>query len=312
MNYPYANGQIKALENNIFDKMKYSKLIKTPKEDYLKVLGELGYSHEANTLEEMINEELAEVKALIDKLSPQKQYTDLFFLANDALNIKVMYKKKLFNVNMDVFIGTGTISKELMKEAVFEGRLYDLPRDYQELFENINSSISGETNPRILSSKIDNCVYDFIFKRLNSAADALRKYFGALIDFTNVLTFIRCRRLNWDYSEFIQMYLNNGTISLYTFKTSYELGNDAVITNFRIYYFEKIVKGLKTYYESNDLSLLEFHLNSLLLEIMKEYKNDTFGIGPIIYYYLEKKAEATNIRLIYANNEIDLVDLIEY
>jgi vacuolar-type H+-ATPase subunit C/Vma6 len=45
---------------------------------------------------------------------------------------------------------------------------------------------------------------------------------------------------------------------------------------------------------------------------MSEYKNDAFGIGIIMYYYLKKLAEAKNIRYIYANQEVDIDNLLDY
>ena len=46
--------------------------------------------------------------------------------------------------------------------------------------------------------------------------------------------------------------------------------------------------------------------------MMKVYRDDAFDIGPMIYYYLLKQAEAKNIRLIYGTTELGLGELIDY
>ena len=56
-------------------------------------------------------------------------------------------------------------------------------------------------------------------------------------------------------------------------------------------------------------------LDKLMLEEIKRFKYDAFDIGPVIYYYLLKVAEAKNIRMIYAqagNEQVDMSQLLEY
>ena len=45
---------------------------------------------------------------------------------------------------------------------------------------------------------------------------------------------------------------------------------------------------------------------------MKEERNESFSIGPIIYYYLQKISEAKNIRMIYASTYFNPSDLLDY
>ena len=52
--------------------------------------------------------------------------------------------------------------------------------------------------------------------------------------------------------------------------------------------------------------------DELKLKIMKDYSLQFSSVGPLVYYYLEKEAEAKNIRLIYSNHETDVADLLSY
>jgi vacuolar-type H+-ATPase subunit C/Vma6 len=316
MSYPYANGIIKAKENLIFDKSKFSKLIKTEKNDFLKTLVDLGYGNGVNFdgLEDLINHELEDTKKLLDEISPERKYTDLFFLANDALNIKFLYKRKIFGVNhLDIFVSTGTITKDDLHKAILESDLSSLSRDNAKLLNKVNDRVKDLSNPRLISANIDNCVFEYIFEKLKyTFNNTLKTYFQAFIDFANVITMIRCKRLNWNYDQFLEMFLDFGKISENDFKAAYLLQSDEVLGCFKEYYLEKVSKGLKIYLEKKDINFLERYFDSLIINLMKEYQNDAFEIGPIICYYLKKQAEANNIRIIYASNEIDLNDLIEY
>jgi len=313
MNYPYANGQVKALENKLLDRNKLTKLMKINKNDFLKTLIDLGYGYSnSKNIEEIINDELLNIKKLFDEISPQKKYTDLFFLAYDAINIKAFYKSKIFKVdNHDLFVQTGIIPKDILKLAIFEEDYSLLSKEYQKLLININDKVQELDNPRIISAIIDNSIFQFILQRSNNN-DSLQTYFQGFIDFANVLTFIRSLRINWKFKDFSNMYLENGKISLDVYENLYELSNEAIMKGFNNYYNEKVTKGLRVYYDSKDLSLLERHFDKLLLELMSEFQHDSFGIGPIIYYYLKKQAEAKNIRLIYASNDVQINDLLIY
>ena len=310
MNYPYAVGSIKVLEANILDRNKLSKLFKLEAKDFIKTLIELGYgSTVSNSLEEILNSEVEETKALLDSLTPDKRHTDLFYFASDALNIKAMYKNKFFKLNNNIFVTTGVIARNILEQAIYHEDYSELSKDLSKFFKELNEKVEGEVKPRILSSKIDQAVFDYILKQNRNAT--LKVYFEAIIDFNNLLTFIRSRNLHWDYHQFLEMYLEGGVIPQEKYAEAYEVNKD-VDYLFKDYYHEKVTKGLKLYFEKEDLDILERYFDALTLEIMREYRYDSFGIGPIIYYYLEKQAEAKNIRMIYANKDIEVSDLLEY
>lgn len=316
MNYPYAIGTIKVIESQILDKNKLSKIFKNEKGAFIKALIDYGYGHGLITdnLEKLINSELAKVKTYLDEITPDKKMTDLFFLANDCLNIKVLYKIKLFKVaNLDYFASVNSIDLEALKKAILEDDLSYLSKDYAKLIKQINHKVKDVVSPRLLSAIIDDSIFDFILQKLKfSFNDTLKTYFTAMIDFANVLSLIRSKKLNWNIDQFEEMYIKNGKISLDKFKEAYPLSNEELSMFFNDYYLEQISMGLKTYFQQNDLNRLERYFDMLLLSTMKQYQYDSFGIGPIIYYYLKKLAEAKNIRLIYASETLDLNELLDY
>lgn len=69
---------------------------------------------------------------------------------------------------------------------------------------------------------------------------------------------------------------------------------------------------MKNYEENKNINVFERQIDNYLLLFMSEYRNDSFDIGPIIYYYLKKEAEAKNIRHIYAFGNVSMSDLLDY
>jgi V/A-type H+-transporting ATPase subunit C len=313
MNYPYANGIIKAIENKVLDRNKLLRLLKTDKSDFFETLVELGYGESGTTVSELIAGEMASVRKLIDEISPDRKLTDLFFLANDAINIKAYYKMKRFSVReVDFFAASGNLAGDDLKKAIFEEDYSGLPKDYQKLFRSLEA-LKGEDNPRILSAKIENALFGHIALLLKfRPQNALSVYYRTFIDFQNLLILVRSRHLDWELARFSEMFINYGSIPYEVFQETYSKSGDQLVAAFKNYHQERISRGLKRYLENEDLDALENYFDRELLEIMRFYRNDAFDVGPLLYYYLLKQAEAKNIKIIYGAQNPDLSDLIDY
>lgn len=317
MNYPYANGVITALDDKVINKSKFSKLIKLEKGEFLKTLVDFGYGKNAkdkSDLESIIKSELNDTKNMFDSISPNRKFTDLFYLSNDALNIKVLWKMKIFDTNhQSILVDSGKVIKDAYVKAILNDDYSLLDLKIEKLLKEIDSKVSSLENPRLISATIDNLIYNYIFSNITiTTNNAIKVYFDTLIDFSNIKSMIRSLKLNWNIDKYLEMFLDNGMISKDDFINAYSVSNDEIIRIFKKYYNEKLSVGIKNYFDTNNLSKLELYFDGLLIDIMKQYRNDSLNIGPIIYYYIKKEAEAKNIRAIYANKDIELNDLLEY
>lgn len=305
MNYPYANGTIKAIESKILDKNKLLVLTKYDKSEFVKVLLAMNYGKEGKNLEELISSEAIRTKELIDSITPNKEETDLFYLVNDALNIKIVYKTKIFNLhNVSLNDNLGTINFESLYQAINNDDYSNLSNLQKQLIKTINERLKDVNNPKVLSAVIDKEIYNFAYKKAKS--QDLKRYLSLRIDVTNIISMVRSRALNWDYQDLEIMLLDNGKISKNKIKEIYSLEKKEQIKLLEPYYNEKLSNTLK---KVDNLSNIEIILEKFILDEMAMYKDDPFTIGPMIYYYLLKKAESQNIRLLYSK-ETDIKNLI--
>ena len=83
--------------------MKRNKLLvlsKYDKSEFVKVLLAMNYGGTGNTVEELISAENKKVRELINSITPNIDDTNLFYIVNDAQNIKILYKiKKALTTN---------------------------------------------------------------------------------------------------------------------------------------------------------------------------------------------------------------------
>ena len=313
MNYPYANGILNAIDEKILTKVKYAKLAAVDKADFLHTLITLGYGNGVtfDSLTEIIDKELLNLKHLLEIISPKRKYTDLFYLTYDAMNLKVLYKEKIFDApHFENLSMMGAINPYILKAFVNENTENDILPEYRPWLNQIAAKTKEINNPRRLSAIIDNETFAFVFKAIKySQYAAMQAYYRSFIDFRNVITLIRSRALNWDYSAFAEMVIPGGIISDLVFQTAYNLEYGLLAKAFQDYYGEKISINLKKYSIDRNLDRLERNFDGIILDIVKEYRNDAFNIGPIIYYFLKKVAEANNIRAIYSGS-VEIDDLV--
>ena len=306
MNYPYANGIISVIENKVLDRNKLYVLSKYEKKEFIKVLLAMNYGGSGETLEDLIASENNRVKDLLKEISPKKEDTNLFYLVNDEQNIKILYKIKVYNLDKyDLLSENGTMDLEILSQAIIDNNFTNAPKRLKELVTKINSHLTDDINPKNLSSLIDNSIYSYAIKATNN--HILKKYLTYRIDFNNVISMLRSKNLNWDKSEYFKMFLDNGSISKNVLENVYEASKEELIKCLEVFYDGKISKVLKKI-TSLDECQLEFE--RLMLELMKEYKNEPLNIGPVIYYYLLKQAEAQNIRILYSLDKVDIKDLL--
>ena len=306
MNYPYANGIISVIENKVLDRNKLYVLSKYEKKEFIKVLLAMNYGGSGETLEDLIASENNRVKDLLKEISPKKEDTNLFYLVNDAQNIKILYKIKVYNLDKyDLLSENGTMDLEILSQAIIDNNFTNAPKRLKELVTKINSHLTDDINPKNLSSLIDNSIYSYAIKATNN--HILKKYLTYRIDFNNVISMLRSKNLNWNKSEYFKMFLDNGSISKSVLENVYEASKEELIKCLEVFYDGKISKVLKKI-TSLDECQLEFE--RLMLELMKEYKNEPLNIGPVIYYYLLKQAEAQNIRILYSLDKVDIKDLL--
>ena len=132
----------------------------------------------------------------IRELSPEPELTDLFLLATDIHNLKLLIKARLLEQEDVEFLEGGLYEREQLKTAVAEQDYRLLPRQLAEALNALEDRLKVEVQPQRVSVALDQAYLAYALATAKKCKDAFAiDYFRALCDFDNLITFLRLRAM---------------------------------------------------------------------------------------------------------------------
>ena len=309
--YPYAVGRIRVIESTLLDRSKLARLEELSYESALKLLCEWGYAADypiKTDADALIAFRRSEVRAIIEDVTPDKTLTDLFYLDMDATNIKLLIKSRLLG-NEDFEsseLSVGLFDISTLRECVHS-------MDYSPLGEALAARLCAaedvlrkERNPRLLSAAVDAAFFSYIADVLEGHKNEFcSRYFAAKSDFTNILSVLRARALNWDSIELRPMFVPGGAIEEDTLCTALESDGEKLASLLaRGENSDAVAKALKLY-SGGSAEEARSVLNDHLLDMARNERFDPFGIGPIAYFLLASESECRTLRVTFAKKRTE-------
>ena len=263
------------MEDSVFSREQYSRLIAAEKDGRLRVLSEMGYGAgaEKQELESMIDAELRGVRELMNAIAPDTALTDLFFREYDAHNIKALLKARTVGADADgILLSCGVTDVEVLKVCVSADEYSMLGKEFEPLEE-----LEGVTDPGEISRAVDAAVYAHIFAVLKKhKAPALEAFFRLKAGCTNALTRLRAKKLG----------LSDEAIGKLMIAGDFD---------------EPSAEG--------DVREFERTCAEKLNECLRDARSDPFGPAALGSYINDKQNEARNIRIVFAGCGEDEIDV---
>ena len=305
--YPYAVGRIRGLERSFFSPQDFTRMAEQPFQAAVKQLSDSGYGQEAEDKSDPDELVAAEMKALrhtIDELAPEKPLTDPFWLEQDAVNLKLLLKARLLEEDIPKEdFAFGLFDLGLLQQAVAQKDYSALPSPLASSLAELEVSIEKQAvmDPFFISTAVDRAIYRQIFSI--GKKSFVHKFFSAKVDFTNILSFLRARSLNWSREKFEMSLLDCGELPLKQLLDVYALAPDeAELALSRGSAHETAIRKTlaATLGESGNISAASDIFSNALLELASGDRFDSFGIGPIVYYLYRKIDEGKRLRILFA------------
>lgn len=303
-----ASARIRVKEKKLLGKNYLGRLIDGGKlEETLRFLLDSDYQSYVNNLkrpedyEEALSLRNRDFYKELYEISPEEAPIDLVTLKYVYHNLKVLVKEYVQKENYeDMYIRIKDMNIESLKEDVSEEKrgnsdevLYSEARHAIKRYEN-------SKDPQEVDIYLDNCYYKHLIEIAeDSDVKMFKEYVEDLIDFTNIKTFLRCRKQNRTGEFLDEVLLEGGTIEknelVLNIGTEFD-ENSPIIKKARIYKYLK--EGLIDYKKTESLSIFEKLMDDYFVDLIKSVKQITFGPEVIFAYALSHEMEIKNLRII--------------
>ena len=305
--YPYAVGRIRGLERSFLSPQDLARMAEQPLAAAVKQLADSGYGHEAENKSDpdaLVATEMKTLRSVIDELTPDKPLTDLFWLEQDAVNLKWLLKARLLHEPVTKEdLAFGLFDFELLQHSVAQKDYSAFPPVLKSRLSELEAAIGKNVgaDPYAISAAVDDAIYQQIFS--NKKKGFTHKFFSAKVDFTNVLSFLRSRGLGWSLEKFEMSLLKGGDLPLKQFLDAYPLSSEEIeVALPRGSVHESAIRKAlaATLGENGDIASAADIFSTALLTFAASDRFDPFGIGPVVYYLHRKIDEGKRLRVLFA------------
>lgn len=306
--YPYAVSRVKALESTLINLNTWNRLYESDVENCYKILNEINYgsSSKEKDINLLTQASVNEAREFIKEITPDEALTNMFLYKIDGQNIKAILKGLLEHEDVSsVLLPGGSISIEELNEAFEKDTFENFPLKLQEAVDNFNP----EQSPLIISSQVDQAVFNQVFFDLSikkNFNELIKKYFETQVHLINILTVLRARNLKWSKDQTRPLLLDHDNVSKEYLLESLEKPEENIAEYLSIGEFKnQIMPVIQEFLQTKRFFLIETKFLNISYNIVHESYADSFGIGPLINYLLEKEFEARSLRVLFAYKNAD-------
>lgn len=305
-NYLYASGRVSARESGLLSLEALRKAASSP--SFALALSALGYGDGQESIEGLTEHELSRVRSFLLEIAPDKNEARSFFLTTAARSLKVLYKTRRASRTMDRarerLLARDIISPD-WDEAIFKGEVEGLGPHERELYLSLEQALADPCGAREADARIDGVLFNWAKGETKSGS--IKTWLTHKIDLVNLSTLLRSRDLGWDRREAGTMLLSGGTVTVTQLLSRAE---DREIA--RMFQGTSASTVAELFIAYPDAADFEREASRLSLSEGISLRIESASAGPMLCYYLEKTAEAENIRLLAIDPATERKNLMEY
>lgn len=297
----YTNGVIAVKENSLL-KDKIYKLCESDAEEALRVISESGFGRGADVseggIEQLLQADERDLDEFIREYSPSQVYTEFLLCPRDFHNAKAIVKAECTGIPTDGMLAPeglipiGKITECIQNEdfSALGQTLGEATQKAYELFKNEEKLPSGAEIGVIFEKAL------FVHLKKICAHNAmLKRLITQKADLTNILTAMRAESAE----AAKKYYVEGGKLSHEFFAKLFSEEKEAAAKSIGGEYgnFVRLCLDLKS--ERKPLTEAERILESLETDFLAKNKYELKNAQPFLYYVLRRRAENTNVRILF-------------
>lgn len=316
--YAYAVGRIRVLETRLLNRDALQRMLEAGSpQATLEALSDTEYEASFSKIESewdfetALREEMERIYKLIDKLTQDRELTDILRIKWDFHNLKVLLKSKYLKSFADtethstnvsgILVQSGLEDLDELEEIVISenGDISRLPQYLQAAIAEVESESEAGIDPQLIDIILDKHAQSLNYQRASQYSEFLQGYFQIGIDLYNIKNFLRVKILEKDRDFLGKVLLDNGTLKTAFFLNQFEESIENFAASLKhTNYYELVTEGIQSWTENLSLATLEKLSDNYLLNYIKPAKFAILGIEPLLGYLLAKEHEMKLIRII--------------
>jgi|SRR5690625_3212065 len=299
MNKIYLSGIYQAKHENLIKKAQVDSL---NKEELINYLKNINYGNGTNyqLLSNILDYELKNVREELNSLSNSNLIGDIFFLKEDLINIKIVYKSIYYNTEIEDYSIVSRFDVNGLEEFFKRGNDSFINTDDLDVFLKLKDVTGDSLKERL--EKIEKIYFTYIYNLTKNNLNEFLPYINAVNFNNNLLTFLKLRNRN-DNKEYLKdLLLKQNVFDNSFFVDLFDKTNEQITEALNTVYFGNLKEGLEHFFITKNTNILENELTNALTDMSQNISYNLNTLGPVLYYLHLKRNEVNDIRWLYYEN----------
>ncbi len=294
--YAFAVARIRAIENRLLFNSDMEQLINAPDyESALKMLRDKGLIGDNEDLQLSLKKQIVETWELLFEISPDKSGLEILIVKNDFHNLKAALKSFFTrDESSNYYIFPSVVNPELIKSAVFNKKFSELPPFLQIPAEKTYEVLVRTLDGQLADIMLDAMTLEEISNRAEASGNAyITKLAELLCVNANIKTAYRAAKAGKD-EQFLKTALcETKAISKTALVNSARKGAEELLSLLSEGIYKDAADAIRI-----SLSVFEKWCDDRIMTHLESAKYKSFGIEPLIGYYIARETEIQTIRII--------------
>jgi len=308
MDFNQAVMRIKVLEKRLLAKSRLERMVEASDiNEVIKILGETEYQYSLglalapSEYEKILSGEMRRVYRLMDELTGEQVISKLLSLKYDYHNLKVLLKEKFLGTDLArLYISYGSEDFSRVKSAYLSENYEGIDEKMVEALRVATEDFELTRDPQRIDIIIDRYYFEHLLQLAKSTEIPLfEDYVKDTIDFTNMRTLIRVKKMDKDQNFLDEVLLDGGYISKEKIYFALKSSLEEIMEAFKDERIGKaLVKGIEAFKKTGNLNEYEKIMDNSLMKLHEPSRTTIFGPEPLFSYLYAKEAEIKALRII--------------
>jgi V/A-type H+-transporting ATPase subunit C len=309
----YSLGRVKELEKGLLTATNLDRVLEA--EEPSAVLRSIGFFKAAEeygeheSLETIFVRERVHNRRLLHELISESPLEDIFLLPYDIQNIKLLLKGKLASnpAVKDMALEEGKFSKAELVKAIYDEAPTEIPAPIIADLKWITVEFQDNQRFALADYQLDRRLR---LLQLDIARKAKNRfmieYLQRLSDLQNIAGTFRRKFHLLESDSLSETLLDTGTLAPSFFERIYGTGWESIVNTFKpTEYGHAVTKALAQVEQPYFLAWLDVCCTGYVLEYLRKTKQISFGIEPLLAFYLAREHELKIVRTIWIGKQFE-------